>query len=196
MHWAGSSGYWLYLRHQKAFAMQKKYSLRKYSRILYRHKSLYKTVPSFLDSIPSKTLLPSSWWSKTAHRTTIKHTYSLPWLPCAIVSDTEKSKSYPKHSLSCNSKGLNIIFFQYVTCQWCIVRNSKLCRCNIWQFIYKKNCKEVMAKSAKRGQKWQYRVKSGENWEKHTTCHLVESPPLSDSPTADPGPALNLAPKE
>ena len=105
------------------------------------------------------------------------HIYVPPQLPCAIVSDTEKSKSYPKHSLSCNSKGLNIIFFQYVTCQRCIVRNSKLCRCNIWQFIYKKNCKEVMAKSAKRGQKWQYRVKSGENWEKrHLSSCGISSP--------------------
>ena len=82
------------------------------------------------------------------------------------------------------------------------MRDGKLCRCNIWQFIYKKNCKEsakekvvekYLDKVAKK-LKVKLRAKLNARLKEVSTCRPEVSPPLVDSPTANLEPALNLAP--
>ena len=66
-------------------------------------------------------------------------------------------------------------------------------RCHIWQFIYKKKELQSDVKRCKRGGRMAiYRQNGKTGWKR--TCRPEESPRLVDSPTANPGPALNLEP--
>ena len=66
-------------------------------------------------------------------------------------------------------------------------------RCNIWQFIYKKKELQSDVKRCKGGGRMAiYRQNGKTGWKR--TCRPEESPRLVDSPTANPGPALNLEP--
>ena len=66
-------------------------------------------------------------------------------------------------------------------------------RCHIWQFIYKKKELQSDVKRCKGGGRMAiYRQNGKTGWKR--TCRPEESPRLVDSPTANPGPALNLEP--